>query len=277
MSKYTTELRFICESLSGLTESKGYNDIETILETAAPLIFSFDYPIFDDEYKPILEKKILRHFYTREICEETYGLWKLRLEDRMNLIMPYFNELYNTTVLEYDPLHDVSISKTYSKLGTANADDSDAKTRNYSANHNNSVTFGKAGTITNVLDKDTTDSNTELLSDTPQGSIARLDLDGNSYLTQAVKRANTGTDDQTNTETFATTDTTSQAETNADITTEANTYTKRGTSSESYAETIVGKQGTQSYASMVRELRDNLINIDMMIIDELRTLFINLW
>ena len=31
MSKYTTELRYICESLSGLDESKGYSDIDTII------------------------------------------------------------------------------------------------------------------------------------------------------------------------------------------------------------------------------------------------------
>ena len=39
MSKYTTELRFICESLAGLTESKGYDDVNNIIEAAAPKIF----------------------------------------------------------------------------------------------------------------------------------------------------------------------------------------------------------------------------------------------
>ena len=32
MSKYTTELRYICETSASLTESKGYNDIQDILD-----------------------------------------------------------------------------------------------------------------------------------------------------------------------------------------------------------------------------------------------------
>ena len=30
MSKYTTEVRFICETASGLTESAGLNDVESL-------------------------------------------------------------------------------------------------------------------------------------------------------------------------------------------------------------------------------------------------------
>ena len=89
MSKYTTELRFLCETVAGLTESKGYAHIDDILESAAPVIFDFDWPLFDDEYRTALEIKILRHYYTREISEETVGLWKLRLCDKLNMIMPY--------------------------------------------------------------------------------------------------------------------------------------------------------------------------------------------
>ena len=109
MSKYTTEVRFICENYAGLVESKGYNDIDSILDEAAPKIFSFDYPIFDEAYRIPLEKKILKHFYTREICEETVGLWKLRLDDKMNIIMPYFNQLYSSELIKFNPLWDTDI------------------------------------------------------------------------------------------------------------------------------------------------------------------------
>lgn len=110
MSKYTTELRFLCESLTGHTESVGYTDARQVIKDAAPIIFDFDYPIFDNAYKLTLETKIIRHYYTREISEETYGLWKLRLEDRMNVIMPYYNELYKSTLLEFNPLWDVDLT-----------------------------------------------------------------------------------------------------------------------------------------------------------------------
>ena len=67
MSKYTTEVRFICEQASGLTESKGYNDTNSIIDLAIPKIFNFNFPIFDEGYRGVLERKILKHFYTREI------------------------------------------------------------------------------------------------------------------------------------------------------------------------------------------------------------------
>ena len=115
MSKYTTELRFICESKTGHDSSVGYNSTADVIEEAAPIIFDFDYPIFDENYKLPLETKIIRHFYTREICEETYGLWKLRLEDRMNMIMPYYNKLYEAELLKFNPFYDVEEMDYYYK------------------------------------------------------------------------------------------------------------------------------------------------------------------
>ena len=80
MSKYTTELRFICETLAGLKESVGYADTAHVIEQAAPIIFSFPFPIDDEAYRPILERKIIRHYYTREISEETVcGNFALKL------------------------------------------------------------------------------------------------------------------------------------------------------------------------------------------------------
>lgn len=114
MSKYTTEVRFICENAAGLIESLGEGAIDDIITKAAPKIFNFSFPIFDESYRLPLEKQILRHYYTREICEETVGLWKLRLQDRLNLIMPKYNQLYESAMLEFNPMYDVD----YRRFGT---------------------------------------------------------------------------------------------------------------------------------------------------------------
>lgn len=104
MSSYTTEVRYICESYAGLTSpTDPMYDIDEIIEQARPKIFNFNYPIFDEAYKPELEHKILSHFYTREIGLETVGLWKLRLKNKMREIMPYYNQLYNSEKLVFDP------------------------------------------------------------------------------------------------------------------------------------------------------------------------------
>lgn len=156
MSNYTTEVRFICETEAGLSESVGYNSIADVLDKSAMKVFSFNFPIFDENYRKPLCIKILRHYYTREIGEETCGLWKLRLEARMNEIMPYYNQLYNSELLKFNPLHDTDISTKYLKH---NNGESDSVTRNR-------------------------------FSDTPQGGLVGVEND--SYLTSAAKDTTNG-------------------------------------------------------------------------------------
>ena len=48
MSKYTTEVRFICETFSGLDESKGCFNINEIVQQSRSKIFSFDYSFFSN-------------------------------------------------------------------------------------------------------------------------------------------------------------------------------------------------------------------------------------
>ena len=105
MSKYTTELRFVCETYAGLTESTGYNNIDTVVAQALPKLFDFDFPIFDEAYRTTLEKKIVLHYYTRELGYETVGRWKLALKTKLNELMPYYNELYQSSLLDLNPLY----------------------------------------------------------------------------------------------------------------------------------------------------------------------------
>lgn len=115
MSDYTTQIRFICESKSGLTESVGFSGIMEAIENSVDDIFSFDWPIFDENYRVPLEIKILRHFYTREIGEETFGLWQLRLCDRLNVIMPYYNQLYRSELIKFNPMYDVDLTTEHER------------------------------------------------------------------------------------------------------------------------------------------------------------------
>ena len=62
MSKYTTEVRNICEYFSGLGESVGYYKANEVIDKSVDKIFNFEYPIFDEKYRKVLEKKILKHY-----------------------------------------------------------------------------------------------------------------------------------------------------------------------------------------------------------------------
>ena len=236
MSEYTTQLRFICETTANLTESTGFNDIEDVLNKSWNKIFG-DFPIFDEQYRPELCKKILRHYYTREICCETLGRWKLFLSVKMNNIMPYYNQLYQSELIRIEPL--VSVNKSVSHEGN----DRETKTTNRNGtNSSNSKTDGRTDTWS-------------YYSDTPQGGINGLE--SNDYLTNATH--NLGTDGTTSSLNGTTSD----------------NETGTGERSDSYVDKILGYEGNQS--EMLLKFRETFLNIDMMIIDELKDLFFTLW
>ena len=48
-------------------------------------------------------------------------------------------------------------------------------------------------------------------------------------------------------------------------------------STDEYLEHIYGKYNSRTYMSIIKEVREVIINIDMMIIDDLKELFMMLW
>lgn len=236
MSKYTTEVRFICETSAKLTESSGFNNIEDILDKSWNKIFS-DFPIFDEQYRAELCKKILRHYYTREICCETVGRWKLFLSDKMKNIMPYYNQLYQSELLKIQPLVSVDRSVTHNGIGSETK-----TTRRNGTNTTSSSTDGSTNTWS-------------YYSDTPQGGINGLD--SNDYLTNATH--NVGSDTTTSNLNGATSD----------------NETGDGTRKDMYVDKILGFEGNQS--EMLLKFRETFLNIDMMVIDNLKDLFFTLY
>lgn len=236
MSKYTSQVRFICETSAKLTESSGFNNIEDILDKSWNKIFS-DFPIFDEQYRAELCKKILRHYYTREICCETVGRWKLFLSDKMKNIMPYYNQLYQSELLEIQPL--VSVDRSVTHNGTG----SETKTTE------------RNGTNTTSSSTDGSTNTWSYYSDTPQGGINGLD--SNDYLTNATH--NVGSDTTTSRLNGATSD----------------NETGNGTRQDMYVDKVLGFEGNQS--EMLLKFRETFLNIDMMVIDELKDLFFTLY
>ena len=242
MSKYTTELRFICESKAGLSNSVGFNQIDDVISNSWNKIFD-NFPIFDESYRSVLCSKILKHYYTREISAETVGLWQLWLNTRMGEIMPYYNKLYESALLEFDPFKDTNYSRNHG--GTFTGD-----TRR---NGRSDVS------VDNSVTSNGTSNSKNLFSDTPQGAITNIENE--SYLTNATLIKDT--DNNT-------------TKTDGNSTTQ-NTETTGITNTDNWIETIVGKQSTVSYSKLLQEFRDTFLNIDVMIINDLSDLFMNLW
>ena len=275
MSKYTTEVRFICESLTGHDDSTGYDDIDSIIADAIPLIFSFDFPIFDEEYRNVLCTKILRHYYTREIGLETYGLWKLKLQTKLNEIMPYYNKLYESELYKYNPLYDVDMTTTNvgQKTGERTDVQNDDRMNTFSGSRTSENEQTNVASNENTRNTDSQDR--DMYSDTPQGGLTGVDT--NTYLTNFRKILGTNnTTDKGNA-----TDVSNGKQTTSD----QNSESSRGTSTtlgktnntEDYVMHVVGKSAGANYAKMIKDFRDNLLNIDMDIIRDLGELFMLLW
>ena len=289
MAKYTTEVRSICEYYAGLKESVGYDSVDEVIANSRAKVFDFAYPIFDEAYRPVLETKILLHYYTREICEETVGLWKLRLKSKLNEIMPYYNKLYNSELLEFNPLYDTDYYKDGNRKGTEDNTTVNTNERNskYSGTDtmNSHTTKGGSDTVQNN-ERDVY-SHWDLYSDTPQGGVEGIlgaedepSLLDNGYLTNArhILHDGDGTSSSGTTTFGGTSNTVDQTNYGKQNRTTDNGITDfNGNTLEDYTEHVYGKMPGKSPSKMLQEFRETFLNIDMDIINELRNLFFNLW
>lgn len=185
MSKYTMQLRFICEST---LQNKGIDistlTVDEIIEQSMNDVFNFSFPIYDTSYLPTLEHNILNHYYTREIGLETVQLWKQKLNARLNLIMPKYNKMYESEIYKLDPLSNNSEVENFTRETQENSK-SDAHS---SSSRNGTETSGS--------------TSQSIYSDTPQGRLSGLD-----YATSLNEDKSDGTSETNETDNGTSTET----------------------------------------------------------------------
>lgn len=70
--------------------------IKDLARVSSSQIFDFDYPLSTRVNKEDFETMILNHFIDRRIAFETYTLFHIKLETKMNEIMPYYNKIFDS-------------------------------------------------------------------------------------------------------------------------------------------------------------------------------------
>lgn len=253
MSKYTTEVRFICENSAGLSESEGADNVDSVLNKCWNKVFNFDFPIFDENYRQVLCRKILKHYYTREIAHETVGRWKLALNAKLNEIMPYYNQLYKSELLEFNPFYDVDLTRSREGSGTSNRTSNNTETNSGTSKN---VSSGSGTSNTDTLNR---------FSDTPQNSMDTQGITDSVPLTTVTKV------NEDNTTTNESTDTLTRNDN------KTGSGTENINNTDKYIETVRGKQGTENYSSLLKKFRETFLNIDMMIIEDCSDCFFTLW
>lgn len=315
MAKYTTEVRSICESKAGLEESKGFNNVDAILAESWDKIFTTQCTFFDDNYRPVLCKKILKHYYKREIGAETVGLWQLWLNTKLEEIMPYYNQLYESALIQFNPLHNIDMQRTKSVMGSEAGTVNDTMSGSHASSiqstdggtmsvvGNSSGSGSSTGSGTSSEDSEVNDAHTDVTefeksdaySDTPQGSLTNVEQ--NAYLTNYRKigedtesRGNKDvdtdidrsySDSSSNQASEMHSDVTSYGKTNSKVDQGTTSGGKNRTSSlnttENYIESVVGSNGTYNLSKLLQDFRDTFLNIDMLVINEFKDLFMKLW
>lgn len=272
MSKYTTDLRWLIES--------GYN---LGLKT---------YPIFEESYRSTLNQKILSHYKFREIGFETAGLFKDRLNEKMELIMPYYNQLYKSALLEFNPLTNSKMQETTENKKNENTATNTTQkitgTTDTTSDRNETINDTTTGTKTNSEDgtnhetSSDTKSRKEVGSDTPQGLLSIGNIDGELYASTAAIGSETDSHTEDSTHNITSnekTDGTYKRTTSGSEISNGNTsqdlngdVTAKTDSLANITHMLEGYSGT-SASELLQQFRATFLNIDAMVIAELETLF----
>ena len=224
----------------GLSNMAKYTTTIDTLEKNGYTIDFGDYPIFDENYRSVLENKILAHYrYLYEIGFETPELFTKMLQTTMNEIMPYYNILYEAQ----KHLLDGNLWK--------NVDLTEEK------NTQSEGTQETSGTVENTAESTSNGESKQLYQDTPQGKIYESGLESGNWATNF---------------------TTNNTETNLSDTSKGVTSTESNVkNTEDYMKTIVGSNGRLYHVEIFERILKNIQNIDANIIEDLSDLFMKIW
>ena len=133
--------------------------IKNLAKYSRATIFDFNYPLSSHINKADFEIKILNHFITRRIGFETFTIFQIELDTKLNEIMPRYNKMF-------DALSNWNIFEDGEKIETTGED--------------NRVIDSNSDT-SNILTNSSTTTNDRRFSDTPQNNIE--DVKAGEYIT----------------------------------------------------------------------------------------------
>ena len=292
------QLRTIIEQASQYETGLTHNER---IEIGRKKLFNFDYPIFDERYRKQFETNIIKEFYFKEIGFETEGRFIFELEHFLNLNMPYYNQLFESELIEFDPLESYSLEtvskreidsdKTENKNNQLNTESEtlgiDKNTGKQTTDTTNNQTHTENDKVTN---KETgNDFNRQIFGDTPENRLRlTTKADGTGVLeyatniTENTSSSKNDSDSQRNSSSItddkqkSTVDTTN--DTNSSVNNQSNmnqteNNTENSDIDESFTESKRGSIGVKTYSEMILEYRETFIRIEKMIYQEMKELF----
>ena len=257
-------------------------ELRTLIETYHTDIFDFDYAFYSDNVneKKAFEELFINHFYYHEIGCETYSRWHHLLKAKLQLIMPYYEQLYQTEwkrvgkdMMNSKDLTETTIhTLTSNQLGTqaqqgSSESSSQSEGSGVETSESNAQSSG-SGESSNR----STDLESALENGVPQVHL-ETDL---TRKAQSDSTSTTSTNATTQSELNATSS--SQATTSNHATNESSlTNQQQNQLEEKTTFNSKGNIGIQTPAYAITEWRKVIINLNQMIIEDLSSLFIQIY
>ena len=258
-------------------------------------IFPDNYPFYvdDEKARKEFEEKFIAYFYYRQIGYETPFMFKQRLNTLLMIRMPYWKQLYETELEAKDInfLLNKDLKETFLREIESENAISGTNSTNQSNNSTNSIESEQTLAGTNSGTQSTTSENTTsgTSSNTHKESslgdgVAQASLtDG--YLTATSEDNGTSSQNSNGTQSSKTSDETNTTQTNSGTSTTSDTSESSGTNNQTEngktlekTELISqGNIGITSSAQLLKEWRQVLINMDEIIINECKQLFLKIY
>ena len=241
LAKYTIELRKICDIYGREEVEKWFKDYELLYYLTPEQINQIEKA--NVWSKDRLATKIVNHYYMREIAHETFGLFKMRLDNQLNISMEYYNQLYESAKIQIEPLSDYKINDSMNKSKKEDT------------------------TLTEKTDNNVDETITNNAEDTNNGKSTfykypQTAISGNKDYATDMTETNESSNLKNN-----------QTRSTENNTTKENT--KSITNTDDYVRTITGNKLPQS--DLLEKYRKTFINIDEQVINSLDNLFFMLW
>lgn len=251
--------------------------VKEIVDTAIPNFFGTNkqmngfgpFPFYTQDANAIkdFQEKYLMTFYMWEIGQETPAQHRLCLYTKLRNIMPYYRELYNSTLHGFDWWNNENYETIENMSGKRDGEENNKTTTSDSENKSKSGNVNETNTVSSSASGSSTD--TKAMNDTPQNGLQ--DVSNLTYLTSYERDTNsnssTGKSDGESNQESTETQTNSRSSDKTDDRTTSQTYGEDRTIK------VTGKRGTITVSQMLKEYRETIINIDNMILQELKPLF----
>lgn len=242
-------------------------------------LFDFEYTFDDQAYKKELEQRVIDWFYDYEIGQETPEMFKHKFKTRWIKMIGYYNKLYNTTLLQYNPLSNYNLTEVLDQLSEHNNTENTQGSSTTRGNSDSEFTgdIDQTGTTDDTRTDDLTrqTDGDEKMSDYPQQNIA-----GGDYLSGERKTTNTeqstGTVKNTGSSTNGTTTNNTETVNNEESTGSSGKTTNDGTDNTNYTKTIEGITGV-TYQELIKAERENIVHITSGVIEEMKPCFIMIY